>query len=60
MNANIKSPQVVAMERAHAERIDDYPEWEYRDDDEGVEYDRLDPAFSSWEEANGMFFNKNI
>lgn len=55
-----KPPQVAAMEKARAEHIDDYPEWWYEDDDEEVNFDKLDTAFSSWEEVNAMFFNKNL
>lgn len=33
--------------------VDDY-EWEHRDD----RHDGLDPAFSSWEEVNEMFFRR--
>lgn len=58
---NEKKPAlVVAMEKAHAAHIDDYPEWDERDDEEEVNFDKLDEAFSSWAEVNGMFFNKNL
>ena len=42
-----------------ADREDDHErEWDEWDDPEedDIDYSGLDPAFSSWEEVNGMFF----
>lgn len=47
------------MDRQHRSHIDDYPEWEFEDDDDDCEYDP-DPAFRSWAEVNGMFFTKTF
>ena len=52
-------PAVEEMDRQHRSHIDDYPEWEFEDDDDDCEYDP-DPAFRSWAEVNGMFFTKTF
>ena len=45
----------------HAENLGFVNEWDENDEDydEDLIGDGLDPAFSSWEQANGMFFSMN-
>ena len=50
----------MPYDRSVSREATDRPEWDEWDDEEPEQnYDGLDPAFTSWEEVNGMFFNKN-
>lgn len=46
--------------RTGADRQDEPREWDEwddpEDDDDDIDYSGLDPAFSSWEEVNAMFY----
>lgn len=51
-HSNYLPPALYAMKCEHRRNIDEYPEL--------TRGDGLDPAFSSWSDADGMFYNKNL